>query len=934
MGVSNQNNLLINIDLIKNNFDVKYGRLEKFEKIAFKYNITNVINEIFLSNKKGSRIASVQLIFHEDKSWTVVLTKKNKEEECYTHETLPSGSKLRELVKKIENVIDLVTDKDQIIREGDNNKKSIDQFKGQLDKKSMISRIYRAIQRWYFSTFILPPALKALKKSFFANVSSEVALKKKWDLSERIILDEIDRLYKENLVPKENITKEELYVCMSKELEGAYSTRCQQLTGKILSEQERRFLRNEKIIDEATAYFKAIDPQNQQSKLEAEQNWVKTVDAIPATDFPFDKLAKVPITPVIKQCLIDTWNRLFVELVEKGNLRHILDEKKQQLLDEHTDFISIISKIKDNNSEFLRALAKEIISKYNLSLDEAAQLKLTEENLIPILIAEIEQLGIREYHLTNEQIVRLRLFREGFGQGDSLLTDAEILIGEVTKSSKKSKEVVGKDFTEFEVKGLQILTKVLAHLETIKTEQSKKKNQLSKEIHLSGDEKKLLQEFMKYIRESSSHKKALNGKIREIIEGKQTSIIDGMRIHVLGATITDDRKYKHLPFGISLGAAELVARITYELKDEDQFERLANKLELLLKKIKNKQPIAPSEQMTLTELGILEKCAKVGRKEDQKLSLLKVMQEIDFEKQDVTIDGFSGLSTRVEALLDELNQAYQNEVSEKSIKKGKNEREVLADSFYKPGDFVAVNGYRQLLFHGRKPTSIEEMHFRLVTPYSHGAKIFTDKQDRDSYQTKISEVLGAYSQREYQFFDDMYSEVWRLNISAMIPKNQHQNLKKVYGENWAQIIQKKYEAFENLIHKNKKKQFSELQNPWERRLSAGKADYLWGGHVRQGENDFQKLAHQILGDSKAEEDRLTEMICSEFVTKTTLTALVKLNEELSGIIGEKNILELPVSKKEDLNTVHPGRMIDLFKKRNCISKVDKPKIISQIIREI
>lgn len=991
MNINDVNNLFINIDFKKNVFCVECDGLNKHEKITFKYKITKAIEKVLSLKKNVSDTISAKLSFREDK-WTVILTNKNKQNIEYdAQEDLPS--ELSELVKRVKDVIDLMKDKDLITKAEDSllfANKNLDKSKEKLDQKSMISNIYYAIQRWYFYTFTLEPSLKALKKSFFTSVLNEAQLKDWWKSSERVALAEINRLNGENLVPKEVISEKELHTCIIKELEDAYALRFQQLTGKILSEQERRFLRNEKTINEAAGRFEQIDFQNQRSKSEAEQNWIKTVDAIAAIDFPFEKLAEVSITPLTEQCLIRTWNRLFSELVKEGNLHHILDKqtkpielfqqvryadtyllacqslpvefrqvfqefhvldqtkklegfiriqpnalalkslssdnlererkkifektirpivdkKKQELLKDCIEFVSIMSNIKNNDSEFLKNLATEIINGCNLDVEKTTQLKLTTEELIPFLIAEFEQLGIREYHLTNEQIRRLRLYREGILDEDHLLTDAEILIGDVSKFSKKSEGASGKDFTELEIKGLQILTKVLARIENP-----------NKTEFLTLGEKKLLGEFMKYIRKPGSHKSVLNGKLREIIQRKQSNMIDRMRSYVFGATFTDNRKYKHLPFGISLKAAELVSGITYELKDEDQFEILADKLEHLFQKIKNKQPIASLEKMTLKEIGILEKCAKAGRERDKKASLLKIMKDISDVQSDLTIDKVSGISTRVQSLFDQINQVFQEEV--------------IAKSIYRPGDFIAVNGYRQLLLHGRKPRAIEELHFRLVTPYSHGAKIFLDEKEKGPYRIKISEVLDTYLQNKYQFFDDMYSEVWRLNISALIPESQHQKFKDVYGENWAQEIQRKYEAFENLVHRNEKNQFGNLANPWERRLNAGIADYLWGGHVRNGENDFQKLADQMLGCSEIEKDHSIEMICSEFVTKTTLAVLVKLNEELSKEIDNPNVLELPVSKKEDLSRVHPGRMIELFKKRKCISKVNASDIVRQIVR--
>ena len=119
--------------------------------------------------------------------------------------------------------------------------------------------------------------------------------------------------------------------------------------------------------------------------------------------------------------------------------------------------------------------------------------------------------------------------------------------------------------------------------------------------------------------------------------------------------------------------------------------------------------------------------------------------------------------------------------------------------------------------------------------------------------------------------------------------------------------------------------------------------------MRRTERDFEKLADKILAEKEGEQEHMQIMICSEFVTKTTLAALVKLNRELSAELGDlliqqgqeeegtklkdsHNVFELPYSEKEKLNKVHPGRMIDLLVKRRCVKRLDPPLIVKQLVR--
>ena len=133
-------------------------------------------------------------------------------------------------------------------------------------------------------------------------------------------------------------------------------------------------------------------------------------------------------------------------------------------------------------------------------------------------------------------------------------------------------------------------------------------------------------------------------------------------------------------------------------------------------------------------------------------------------------------------------------------------------------------------------------------------------------------------------------------------------------------------------------------------MEAGKADYIWGGHTRKSDADFNQLAERIMGDKDAQKDHYTDMICSEFVTKSTIASLVYIDRFFSEELGQfliekgkvkegeklkaaKNVLQLPYSKKEKLKAVHPGRMIDLLKKRSCLSRVPHVPLVQQLMVE-
>ena len=55
-------------------------------------------------------------------------------------------------------------------------------------------------------------------------------------------------------------------------------------------------------------------------------------------------------------------------------------------------------------------------------------------------------------------------------------------------------------------------------------------------------------------------------------------------------------------------------------------------------------------------------------------------------------------------------------------------------------------------------------------------------------------------------------------------------------------------------------------------------------------------------------------------------------EEGEKLKAKGEVFEMPYSKKEKLKAVHPGRMIDLLKKKNCIQRIKQPKIMQSILK--
>ncbi|MBA2369623.1 MAG: hypothetical protein H0V82_11450 [Candidatus Protochlamydia sp.] len=529
---------------------------------------------------------------------------------------------------------------------------------------------------------------------------------------------------------------------------------------------------------------------------------------------------------------------------------------------------------------------------------------------------------------SKEEIARLKKLEQAVANIDSEIkkaafakikaaapTGARALLGSIIIPPLPLQPIKGQHelaFNTYEIENLKLLTKVL--------EDDKANKPFSKE------EKEKVNSFIAFAKKNDAASKSLNAKLCSVADRKTLGIIATVKMMGFDIAPEDKRLFKKIPYGISEEAVEIAMTLSYNFKTPEMFAPLIQKFENLLKKGEANEEIIASEQLTLRELGMLQKCAKMnhnGSVHDK--GILQKLEPLGAYENTTGFKELQALSNKAANLLAQAQKIFSKQTD------------------YQAGDIVANIGRQKIEMAGRKADGGEEVHFRLITPYCHGAKIY-----KNEGKTILSHVVGAYFQEEWKMVDDAYSEVWRLDVAALIPAQQHALMEEKYGKRWKEILQKKFQAIENHIQQNKNNQFTDLENSYDRRFAAGKADYIWGGHFAKTDHDFEKMADQMLGE-REDKEHMTDMICSEFSSKTTLAALVKLNRDLTKELekfliekgevelgqklkADKNVLELPFDRKERMELIHPGRMIDLLVKRNCVHKLERPKILQQILK--
>lgn len=323
-----------------------------------------------------------------------------------------------------------------------------------------------------------------------------------------------------------------------------------------------------------------------------------------------------------------------------------------------------------------------------------------------------------------------------------------------------------------------------------------------------------------------------------------------------------------LPACISREAFDLALNYVKMMKNYQRLSQDLPKAQALLQKFReHPDQITNKDRLTIAELGQISKLARYG----------STLEKID--------QGHPHL----QACRNQVNQA--KEIIQQL-------EEILLPAFaeqYQNGDILGYSGKKKEAWTGR-PVGLEEKLTMKIGSYSliHGMKFYRSKTN----EPKIAHVYGNYVTQNISLYETVISDGWRVHLAPLIPQECQEGLEKIFGDNATDKIQELYHQTELRIHKKirKDKTTLKISNKNARRLKAGLANFhrlanFFGGiqgqpapsHKVEEPQDFNILYDHLLHDKDVNESQ----ICSEFVSKTTLLSLMKLNKILAKQMAEK-----------------------------------------------
>ncbi len=194
-------------------------------------------------------------------------------------------------------------------------------------------------------------------------------------------------------------------------------------------------------------------------------------------------------------------------------------------------------------------------------------------------------------------------------------------------------------------------------------------------------------------------------------------------------------------------------------------------------------------------------------------------------------------------------------------------------------------------------------------------------------------------QSSFDFKAYMYSDLYRIDLTKLINKENKGKLFRLYGENWQNEISSKYLAIQRKIHDDAitSSKFGriELANIIKRGF------FSIFKHKKFTKTDFKAVHQKMISDfysTKTKDSGKAEMICSEFVARCVISGLVQLNIELQKEYKKETKLEqktdlvrIPIGKHENLKYITPERLATILRDQNCLEKIDVSRHIRNIV---
>ena len=340
----------------------------------------------------------------------------------------------------------------------------------------------------------------------------------------------------------------------------------------------------------------------------------------------------------------------------------------------------------------------------------------------------------------------------------------------------------------------------------------------------------------------------------------------------------------------------------------DEAEEIIQKMNRAQEAVKAGKPIADEDKVTLKEFAIILDVAKTT-------TFLNVLDRAGFIQGNKKLEQLHKIAAEGEKLITGLEKEIERELTTVG-----------------PGTILFENTEKSSTLK-RVALTFAKKAMTYFTKHEHTSVLHVENN-----KPVTSEITHAYKPKSFDvdIADHLKADTYKIDLSALVPKEQHELMESTYGKSWKEIITTKYKLIENDIHGSKtQSRFGDLRaasGGGITQVKAGLANLVPFGHKQVKENDFEEIHRKVMSNHYATHAHPT-MLCSEFSGVTTIAALVELNKQIKQDIGAKKdelgmvrsvpetVVKIPFGKHENLHKLHPSRLLKVLQEHGCVEKV-------------
>ncbi len=362
-------------------------------------------------------------------------------------------------------------------------------------------------------------------------------------------------------------------------------------------------------------------------------------------------------------------------------------------------------------------------------------------------------------------------------------------------------------------------------------------------------------------------------------------------------------------------AINQIAYFSFKTRNLDKMEHVLEKLDKVHQAAISGKPLDVKDKITLKEFAVASDLAKT-------LPLLEEMNKSGFIEGNEKLEKMYKNASKAKEIISHLEKENTKELQNVG-----------------PGVIVLDNTFKKSNILNKVMSFVDKV-ITLFSSHGHASMLHFNQADK----AQRSHINPNLQHDDFDINKQLYSNMYKVDPVALIPKENHILLKQVYGENWKQEVANKFKMIENEIHTKAHDKFGNLSASSEKEQHlAGLANVIPFGHKQLKSNDFKELHNKVMSGGYAKE-KDSNMLCSEFCATTIVASIVELDKQIKEDLGKsklgkqigvdltKDIVQVPFGKHENLHKMHPDRLLKVLKDHNCVEPVIT-KASSQYIKE-